>query len=65
MIASQFNLDHRLAELRQAGADSRLDQARATVAHADGGAARGILDSIRARLGGTTAGHRTAGLAAR
>lgn len=64
MIASQVNLDHRLAELRQAGVDSRLDEARAA-AHRRDGTGRGTLASLRALLGGSRAGRRGIGLAAR
>jgi hypothetical protein len=62
MIASQVNLDHRLAELRHAGVDSRVDKAR-SAGQPDG--ARGLIDSIRALLGSSPAARRTVGLAAR
>jgi hypothetical protein len=60
MLASQFNLDHRLAELRQVGTDLRGAQAarRAT------GSTRSCGDALRSFLGWTTVA-RPAGLASR
>ena len=64
MIASQFILDDRLAELRRAGPDIRVAQARAA-GQRDGSTARSFVDSIRALLGGSTAGRHTVELAGR
>ena len=60
MLASQFNLDHRLAELRQVGADLRSAQAARGAARPTrsfGGALRSFF--------GWTAVARSAGLASR
>jgi hypothetical protein len=64
MIASQFNLDHRLAELRRAGVDHR-QRARTSAGQPGGGTGRGLVESLRALLGGSPAGRPTPGLAAR
>jgi hypothetical protein len=58
MLQSQFNLDHRLAELRQAGAESRRQQA----ARAASRPGRSFVGSIRSFVG--TAAERPAELAA-
>jgi hypothetical protein len=47
MLASQFNLDHRLAELRQIGLDLRDAQA----ARGTNGSTRSIATAIRFLLG--------------
>jgi hypothetical protein len=60
MLQSQFNLDHRLAELRQTGAELR--QARAV--RESSRPARTIGGTIRSLFGGTPAADRPAGLAA-
>lgn len=53
MLASQFNLDHRLAELRQIGTELRDAQA----ARGTDGATRSIVTSIRSLLGWAPAGR--------
>lgn len=59
MIASQFNLDHRLAELRASGNELRQAQVRPTAAqHRTVGAA------LRSLFGGANATGRPAGVAA-
>ena len=65
MIASQFNLDDRLAELRRSGADHRLEGARIASGQENGGTGRGLLDSLRALFGWSSAGRRSVRLAAR
>ena len=65
MLASQFNLDHRLTELRQAGRNARAEQARAAANHANGSTSRSLADRIRSLAGITPAGSRPVGLAAR
>ena len=64
MIASQFILDHRLAELRQAGADPRPVRIRSAAGHGEGGIVRSVLGLIRSLLGGPTTGNQPVGLAA-
>jgi hypothetical protein len=64
MIASQFSLDHRLAELRQAGADARVAQASAASSRSDGRIARSLGDTLRSLFGGSTTSSRQPGLAA-
>jgi hypothetical protein len=65
MLASQFNLDHRLAELRQAGEDVRVAQARNAATRSDGGAARGHIGWLRSLFGGSGGGSRSVDLATR
>lgn len=60
MIQSQFNLDHRLAELRQVGTDLRLEKAARESTHQ----VRTIGSVIRSLVGGSQAAGRPAGLAA-
>lgn len=60
MLQSQFNLDHRLAELRQVGAELRQAQA----ARQANRPIRTIGGAIRSLLGVTTTAGRPAGLAA-
>ena len=60
MIASQFNLEHRIAELRQAGGQFRTD--RTISAFASPLAA--FAGAIRSLLGGTHVAARSSGLAA-
>lgn len=61
MIASMFNLDHRLAELRETGDDIRRAQlARDARQSAHGGP----IASFRSLLGRRPAAGRPAGLAA-
>lgn len=64
MIASQFTLDHRLAELREAGEDLRIAQACAAATKPDGSAVRSLIGWVRARFGASVA-SRSAGLATR
>lgn len=59
MIQSQFNLDHRLAELRQVGTELRLEKAAR-----DSRQVRTIASAIRSLVGGAQAAGRPAGLAA-
>lgn len=61
MIASQFNLDHRLAELRQMGDELRTLRA----VRASGSPVGTVLGAIRSLLGGAPVAARPAGLAAR
>ena len=60
MLQSQFNLEHRLAELRPTCAELR----RAQAARQSNRQARTIAGSIRALLHGTPASSRQAGIAA-
>jgi hypothetical protein len=63
MIASQFNLDHRIAELRPSADEQRL----ARVRNAGSPAARGtrsIGDTIRDAFGSATAAARPTRIAA-
>jgi hypothetical protein len=60
MLQSQFNLDHRLAELRQIGVELRLVQA----ANESARPARGVGATIRAFLGWAPAPARPARLEA-
>ena len=60
MIQSQFNLDHRLAELRQTGAELRQAQA----ARESTGRTRTLGAALRTLFGGTPTGGRPAGVAA-
>lgn len=64
MISSQFSLDHRLAELRQAGADARVAQASAASSHSNGRTARSLAGALRSLFGGSTTSSRQPGLAA-
>jgi hypothetical protein len=64
MISSQFSLDHRLAELRQAGADARVAQASAAARHSAGRIARSLGDTLRSLFGGSTISSRQPDLAA-
>jgi hypothetical protein len=59
MLQSQFNLDHRLAELRQLGIELNLERA----ARASSGRAQSIGAQIRALLGGTPPSTQPAGFA--
>lgn len=59
MIASQFNLDHRLAELRQVGIELRREQA----ARAGTGPIQALLATVRSFVGSVPSG-RAAELAA-
>lgn len=59
MIQSQFNLDHRLAELRQTGTELRREQTAREISRP----ARTIGAMIRSLFGGTASG-RPAGIAA-
>ena len=61
MISSQFSLDHRLAELRQAGADPRV--ATAASGRSVGSSARSLVETIRSLVGGSSS-SRQPGLAA-
>jgi hypothetical protein len=63
MIASQFLLDDRLAELRQAGEDPRVPQARAATSQPDARTTR-LGDALRSLFGGSTTPSRPAGFAA-
>lgn len=60
MIQSQFNLDHRLAELRQTGTELRQAQA----ARESSGRTRTVGAAIRTLFGGAPASGRPAGLTA-
>jgi hypothetical protein len=60
MLQSQFNLDHRLAELHQVGAELRLAQA----ARSAQGPLRSVGASIRSLLRGTPPASRAAGFSA-
>ena len=60
MIQSQFNLDHRLAELRQTGTELRQAQA----ARESIGRTRTVGDAIRTVFRGNTSPGRPAGVAA-
>lgn len=64
MISSQFSLDHRLAELRQAGADARVARASAAHSRSNSRIARSLGDALRSLFGGSTASGRQPGLAA-
>ncbi len=59
MLQSQFNLDHRLAELRQVGTELRQAQAVREINRP----ARTVGSAIRSLLGGAASG-RPAGVAA-
>lgn len=59
MIQSQFNVDHRLAELRQVGVELRREQAVRGISRP----ARTVGPAISSLLGGTVSG-RPAGVAA-
>ena len=63
MISSQFSLDHRLAELRQAGADPRVAQATAASGRSVGSSAGSLVYTIRSLVGGSSS-TRQPGLAA-
>jgi hypothetical protein len=65
MLASQFNLDHRLAELRQAGSNPRVEQARIAADHSSGSTSQGLVGRIRSLVGAPAAGSRPVGMAAR
>lgn len=60
MIQSQFNLDHRLAELRQTGIELRQER---TAQHADR-SSRTLGATVRSLLGITPTSGRPAGVAA-
>jgi hypothetical protein len=60
MLQSQFNLDHRLAELRQVGVDLRREQAAREIAHR----ARTIGAAIRSPRGRATVSGSSAGVTA-
>ena len=64
MISSQFSLDHRLAELRQAGADARVAQASAASSRAGGRSTRSLGDTLRSLFGSSATSSRQPGLAA-
>jgi len=59
MLQSQFNLDHRLAELRQVGAELRQEQAVREISRR----ARTVA-TLRSLVGGTAESGRSAGVAA-
>ena len=65
MLASQFNLDHRLAELRRAGEDGRVAQARNAATRPGVAMARGHVGRLRTLFGAPAAGSRPADLATR
>jgi hypothetical protein len=58
MIASQFNLDHRLAELRQVN-DGRLVAEALRAGQPASNPAASLLGAIRSLLGGQPAGRPT------
>lgn len=59
MLQSQFNLDHRLAELRHVGIELNMERS----ARASRGRPRAIGTQIRALLGRTSPSTQPAGLA--
>jgi hypothetical protein len=63
MIASQFNLDHRLAELRRAGADACLAQAVATAGRSNGAATHFLGHALRSLFGASASRSRHVGIA--
>ena len=64
MIASQFNLDHRIAELRASESELRLARERRDAAAQVTRIARATGQTARHWLGGTRAAGRPSGLAA-
>ena len=65
MLASQFNLDHRLAELRLAGENLRAAQACAAAAQPGHSTSRSLIGWLRSLVGASAAGSRPVGLGAR
>lgn len=59
MLQSRFNLDHRLAELRQIGIELRREQTAREIAHRG----RTIRAGLRSLVGGTAGSGRPAGVA--
>ena len=64
MIASQFNLDHRLAELRPSESEQRMARERRDAAAQATRIARAAGQTARHWLGGTPVAGRPSGLAA-
>ena len=64
MIASQFNLDHRLAELRPSESELRIARERRDAAAQVTRIARGAGQTARHWLGGTRVAGRPSGVAA-
>ena len=64
MIASQFNLDHRLAELRPSESELRIARERRDAAAQVARVARAAGHTARQWLGGTQVASRPSGVAA-